>query len=258
MPVVTDPGRPESRLLLDPAGREIGRFELRRRNGRPLADRFSLAPGVAPEDGAAAILAELPGWRVSSDEPLARQLLAAGGRPGRHAHAMSRDLVRSPAPAAWLEPPELDGVRLTPVDRPAIDLASACAAAFPPDHPDYRHTPAPANPEIEIDQLMSGRTIGPLLSCSVLAVGADGTVAGAILVNRTDGEPPFGGPWISLLFRHPDARGCGAALLRRALALATRDGLAAVGLAVTHGNPAVGLYDAHGFTHVLESVDVDL
>ena len=47
-------------------------------------------------------------------------------------------------------------------------------------------------------------------------------------------------------------------MLRRALALATRDGLPAVGLAVTHGNPALGLYEAHGFAEVLDSLSVAL
>ena len=86
---------------------------------------------------------------------------------------------------------------------------------------------------------MSGRLMGPLLRCSGLAVGEDGAVLGAVLVNGTPGEPPFGGPWISQVFRHPDAPGVGGALLRRALAIATRDGLPAIGLAVTHANPAM-------------------
>lgn len=67
-----------------------------------------------------------------------------------------------------------------------------------------------------------------------------GAVVGAALVNRTDGEPPYGGPWIAQVFREPGARGVGGALLRRALAIATRDGLPALGLAVTHGNPHSG------------------
>ena len=52
--------------------------------------------------------------------------------------------------------------------------------------------------------------------------------------------------------------GAGRALLRRALALATRDGLPALGLAVTHGNPALELYAAHGFRDVLQSLSVDV
>jgi GNAT superfamily N-acetyltransferase len=258
MPVVTDPDRPDGRLLLDVAGREIGRFNIGRRDGRPLADLFTLTERVPSDDATAAILADLRGWRISASRPLARRLVAAGGRPGRHVHVMSRDLVRNPAPAAWLEPDRIDGYRLTPLDRPAIDLAGACHAAFPPDHPDYPFIRVPDQPEIELEETISGRTMGPLLACSGLAVSADGTVAAAILVNRTKGEPPFGGPWVTLLFRRPDAKGCGVALLRRALALATHEGLRAIGLVVTHGNPAMTLYARHGFTDALEAADVDL
>lgn len=111
--------------------------------------------------------------------------------------------------------------------------------------------PMPAAPH-------AARTPPTLLRCSSLAVGEDGTVRGAVLINGTPGEPPTGRPWISQLFRHPDARGTGGPLLRRALALATRDGLPALGLAVTHGNLARGLYEAHGFAATLESLTVAL
>ena len=47
-------------------------------------------------------------------------------------------------------------------------------------------------------------------------------------------------------------------LLRRALALGTRDGLPAIGLAVTHGNPAQGLYEAHGFVELRNVLTVEL
>ena len=150
------------------------------------------------------------------------------------------------------------GVRLTPVDRPALDLAPACLAAYPREHPDFDEIPTPEQPEIELDEIISGRMMGPLLRCSALAVGEDGAVLGAVLVNGTPGEPPTGGPWISQLYRHPGAPGTGGPLLRRALALATRDGLPAVGLAVTHGNPARAVYEAHGFAEVLDSLTVEL
>jgi GNAT superfamily N-acetyltransferase len=100
--------------------------------------------------------------------------------------------------------------------------------------------------------------MGPLLGCSGLALRADGTVAAAILVNDSGGELPAGGPWIAQFFRHPEARGAGAPLLRRALALATLDGLPAIGLAVTDGNPAQRLYEAHGFAEVRNLLTVEL
>ena len=126
--------------------------------------------------------------------------------------------------------------------------------AYPPGHPDHRPEPE----EEELEEIMSGRLLGPLLRCSGLAVDPSGEVQGAILVCDSDGEPPFGGPWLAQIFRHPDAPGLGSALLRRALAAGTRDGLPAIGLAVTHGNPARERYAAHGFAEVVESLSVDV
>ena len=81
---------------------------------------------------------------------------------------------------------------------------------------------------------------------------------GAVLITATPGEPPTGGPWIASSSATrtraaPAARCCAAAL-----ALAARDGLPAVGLAVTHGNPALRVYEGHGFAEVLDSLTVEL
>jgi ribosomal protein S18 acetylase RimI-like enzyme len=256
MPVVEDPGRPGGRLLVDAAGERIASFELGDREGTPLADRFELADGVSPDRAVAAVIGDLRGWRVAGAEAFGRLLVAAGASPRRHAHLMSRDLARDPAPSDWLEPPLPAGVHLTPVDRPAIDLAPSYSAAFPPGHPD--HDDMPDHPDRELDDLMSGRLVGPLLRCSALAVGEGGDVVGVILVNGQPGDPPFGGPWISNVFRHPEARGVGGALLKHALAGATRDRLPAVGLAVTHENPARALYEAYGFVDVLDVFNVQM
>ena len=258
MPLSEDPSREHGRLLVDAAGDVIATFAQGERDGRPHADLFATADGVAPERAAAAVMAELRGWRVSGEEPFGRLLVAAGARPQRDCHVMSRDLVRDPAPREWLEPALPAGTRLTPVDRPAIDLAPAVKAAFPPGHPDYGDIPSPEHPEVELEELMSGRLLGPLLRCSALAVGEGGDVVGAILVNGKPGEPPMDGPWISDVFRRPDARGVGGALIKRALAIGTRDGLPAMGLAVTHANPAVGLYAALGFADVMRVLNVDV
>ena len=131
-------------------------------------------------------------------------------------------------------------------------------AAFPPGHPDYGDIPDPEHPEAQMDDLMSGRLLGPLLRSSALAVGEAGDVLGAILITGSPGQPPFGGPWIANVFRDPSARGVGGALLKRALAVATRDGLPALGLAVTHANSARPLYAAHGFADVWNGLNVDV
>jgi hypothetical protein len=91
-----------------------------------------------------------------------------------------------------------------------------------------------------------------------MAVGEGGDVVGAILVNGQAGDPPLAGPWISNIFRRPDVPGVGGALLKRCLALATRDRLPAVGLAVTHANPAREWDEAYGFADALEIFNVEV
>jgi GNAT superfamily N-acetyltransferase len=255
MPVVDDPGRANGRLLLDGAGETVAAFEYAERDGVPRADMLAPADGVRPERAVATVMAELRGWRIAGEEPFARLVVAAGGHPRRHVHAMTRDLTRAPAPGGWLEPNLPAGVRLTPVDRPAADLMPALSAAFPTDHPDHGEV---SDPQGALEDLISGRLMGPLLRCSALAVLESGDVAGAILVNNSPEKPPFGGPWIADLFRDPAARGIGSALLKRALAVATRDRLPAVGLAVTHANSARSLYAAHGFIDVWNGLNVDV
>jgi hypothetical protein len=256
LPLVDDPERPRWQILTDADGAPLGRFEVTDRDDRPMADFFTPAEGVDPDRAAAAVVAQMGGWRVASDPAFGERMIAAGAQLRRHAHVLSRDLVRDPAPDAWLEPPTPPGYRLTAVDRPAADLADACIAAYPPEHPDFGDIPDPGRPDLELEDIMSGRLLGPLLRCSGLAVREDGTVAGAVLVSAQPGEPPLAGPWIGQVFRHPDAPGTGGPLLRRALAIATRDGLPAISLAVTHTNPARGLYAALGFTEALEAYSV--
>jgi hypothetical protein len=256
VPVVDDPAQPRRRILTGDDGEPLAHFEVLERDGRPMADFFTPADGVAPDRAAAAAVEQLRGWRVAGPPAMGRLLIAAGAKLRRHAHVFTRDLVRDPAPPDWLEPALPPGYRLAAADRPASDLAAACVAAYPADHPD--HDELPDRPERELDDLLSGRLLGPLLRCSGLVVRDDGTVAGAVLVNAEPGDPPLAGPWISQVFRHPDAAGTGGPLLRRTLALATRDGLPALGLAVTHANPARAVYAALGFTEAFEAYSVEV
>lgn len=258
MPLRDDPERrPDGRLLTDADGTVLARFcDEGERDGRRWGDFLAPAEGIDPDRAAAAAMTELAGWRVAADAAFGEHLVAAGASLRRHSHVMSRDLVRDPAPGEWLEPRLPPGYRLARVDRPALDLAPACAAAYPPEHPDFADIPDPAHPEIELDEIISGRLLGPLLPCSGLIVRDDDTVAGAALINAQPGDPPFAGPWVSQVYRHPEATGTGGPLLRRTLALATRDALPAVSLAVTHTNPARRVYAALGFAEVLEAYSV--
>lgn len=256
MPIDPDPSRPDGAILRDRDGAEIARFVTARREGLPFADLFELAPEVTIERAVPVIVADLRGHMVAGDLALGRALLDVGARAGRHVHEMSRDLAADPAPPDWEDPPAPAGLRLGPLDRPVDDLAPAALAAYPPEHVDNAHLDRPIDHPTEIAGLIAGRAVGPLMRCSGLALDGDDAVVGAVLVNRDAGEPPHGGPWVTQVFRRPDGRGAGRALLQRALGLATADGLPALGLAVTHGNPAQRLYEELGFRHVLTAFNV--
>jgi GNAT superfamily N-acetyltransferase len=256
VPILDDPTRPGGRILTDADGAEIARYVAAFREGRPMADLFIRGPGVTVAQAVPVVLAELRGQLVAADEPLGRALVAAGARAGRHAHVMSRDLVADPAPAAWRDPPAPPGLRLGPLDRPASDLVAAAESAYPPHHVDNAHLDRPINHATELEALLAGRDVGPLLPCSGVAVDRDGAVVAAVVVNRDDAAPPYGGPWVTQVFRGPGGRGAGRALLQRALGLATADGLPALGLAVTHGNRAQRLYEELGFRVILTAVNV--
>jgi GNAT superfamily N-acetyltransferase len=246
MPLEHDP---DGRRRLVVAGTTIGRFDEGEREGVPMADLFDREPDVGVEEAAAAVLAELRGWRIAADEELGFALLAAGGTKKRHGHLYSYDL-RGERPS-WDAPP---GIRLTDIDRPAADLVAARVAAYPPDHPDAAFVPE--DHEAELHALISGGEYGPLLRGSGLAVAEDGTVVGAIILGAIPGDPPRNGPWVIDVFRHPAHRGVGRALVARALALADVDTL---GLIVTEGNDAArALYESVGFRRLSSAIVVQL
>lgn len=248
MPLRPHPARPGWLTLLDDRGRPVGTFLRAERDGRPLADLFETA--TTPDQAVPAILGELRGWRIAAEEPLARALVAAGGTPGRHAHVYTHDLRELP--------PEPEGFRLVPLDHSPEKLAPVLDAAFPPDHPDFAGGRERQDPVAELRELLTELQFGPVLACSGVALDAAGAPVAANIVTGAPGEPPFGGPWVILVFRAPGHPGAGRALLIRALHIAALDGLPALGLAVTHGNPAVRLYEDVGFRLVLSGMSVDL
>jgi GNAT superfamily N-acetyltransferase len=253
VPVVEDRERPGWRLLTDARGAAIARFQPTVRDGRAVADLVTRCPGVDAARAAASVLADLRGMLVCGDEALGAALVAAGGRPGRHAHVLSRDLDSVPPP----EPPPR-GVRIVAADRPAADLAGAFRAAYPREHPDFLSHPYPEDPGLELAPLLDGRYVGPLLDASALAVDDGDRVVGAALVNRAAGSPPEAGPWLSQLFRSPAFPGTGRALLSHALSALAAAGEEALGLAVTDGNPAERLYAALGFRRAFSAFNVQL
>ncbi len=234
-------------VLRDAAG-PVGSYDRDERDGVVYADLFRREPGVSAARAARAVLADLRGMRIAGDEALGRALVDAGGRATRHAHLMSHDLAERPE---WHEPP---GYGLTDVDRPAADLVDAFRAAYPPGHIDHREE-SDEQVLALLDGYVEGREFGPLRRGSGLAVAPDGAVVGAILIGALPGDPPLNGPWIIEVFRHPDHRGVGRALLERALAITD---VRTLGLMVTEGNPARGLYERLGFRLVHTALVVQI
>jgi GNAT superfamily N-acetyltransferase len=249
MPIEHEPDG--HRRLVDAAGTTVGLFEEGVREGRPMADLFERPPGVSVDAAAAAVLADLRGWRLAPDEDLGRALVAAGGTPLRHGHMYSYDFARNPPPRTWDAPP---GIRLTDIDRPVGELIPARVAAYPPEHPD--HGDLPDDHAAELQSLIYAGQYGPLLAGSGLALDADGAVVGAIILGTVPGDPPRNGPWVIDVFRQPGHPGVGRALVQRALALAE---VGTLGLIVTEGNDAARhLYESLGFRLLSSALVVQL
>lgn len=230
------------RVALVHDGRTVATYE-RHDLDRPLAE--GLVASVALDELVPAVLASMPGWYVvSADDQVTDALLDAGATVARHAHAMTWSLGDRPAPALRTH---VAGVVLEPLHRSAADLAELSMHAYAPGHPDHEVDPAPV--QQELDDLLAGRLVGPLLPAASAVVLDGRRLVAASLVNRMPGDPPFGGPWLSNVFRHPDPRyrGVGAVLITYALAALEEAGEPALGLAVTDGNPAMAVYRRLGF-----------
>lgn len=223
-------------------GEPVLRYLLDEREGRPWADLLEVLDESVDAPGF--IRAELPGWVVSSSPGLGQELVAHGARVLRHAHTFRRDLRADPPPADWAGTPLREGLRAVPCDRAPEELYEAWRAAFPPGHVDHYPGEKAQVLAERLGLLLAGKSIGPVLPSSLLAVDAeDRVVAGLILTDR-DGRP-----WVADVFRHPERgyRGLGADLLRRSIGDATTRGLADVTLVVTEGNPARRVYESLGF-----------
>jgi ribosomal protein S18 acetylase RimI-like enzyme len=212
-------------------------------------------PGDVPvAEAVATICRAFPGWAVStSDVELAQALVAKGAETLRHAHAMSHDLQTLPdlSVPAGLEIGAVDSQRLAAV---ADQVGPALAAAYPPGHPDHRHSTA-AEAAAAIRRVAAGQVLGPLLPVSVVASQA-GVIVGGCLVVEREGLPPDGGPWVLDVFRHPElaAPRTGRAMLVEALHRARKAELPALSLAVSHENAGPRrLYEDVGFTDLSQS-----
>jgi ribosomal protein S18 acetylase RimI-like enzyme len=205
-------------------------------------------------DAAAALLSEpaLAGWLVSTDDPnLAARLTKVGASPKRLAHLMQCDLRRHPGETtlAWRQvplPTEAD-------PRLWQRILPSWRAAFPEDHPDH-FTGDDAKAIDFILRLVTGREMGPMHRSTTMLVDEDGCVVAGLLVNIRPEEPPWGGPWISDIWRDPRLRGTGVGqqLMDHAKRELLEDDQVSLTLSVTAGNPARRSYERAGFATISE------
>lgn len=188
----------------------------------------------------------------TTDAGEAARLIATGARIQRHAHDMQLELDAAAIPADWLHPTLSPTLRLTNLDRPAVDLAGASLEAYAPGHVDAAQGSSLPQAVTTYDRLLQGRTAGPVvqaLSAVVIDVPAE-TVAAAVIVTAPSETSSWkGGPWLCDLFVVPSRQGAGLGrqLLQQLIAKCAAQGYERLGLSVTNGNPAERLYQSAGF-----------
>jgi GNAT superfamily N-acetyltransferase len=218
------------------------------RDGRPLAD---LAEPLT-SDAAGLVIEALPGWVIaSSDRAFVTGLTAHGARLTRHRYVMSAPTA--PHADAPLDPPS--GIHLVPLREVSVDqLLPSWLAAYPDGHVDHESGSTQDIIDTCWDHLADPQWWTTMHRSTAIAYSAD-TIVGGIIVDIRPQPVPFGGPWLSDIWRRPGNgnRGLGTWLIARAMRLLYDDGWQTLGLSVTHGNPARRIYDRVGFVEKLES-----
>jgi len=233
---------------LDVHGRSVMRYVAGTRDGRPLADLVE----PLTSDAAGLVIDALPGWVIaSSDRAFVTDLTAHGARLTRHRYVMSAPTA--PHADAPLDPPS--GIHLVPLREVSVDqLFPSWLAAYPADHVDHERGSTQDIIDTCWDHLADPQWWTTMHRSTAIAYSAD-TIVGGIIVDIRPEPVPFGGPWLSDIWRRPGHgnRGLGIWLIARAMRLLYDDGLQTLGLSVTHGNPARRIYDRVGFVEKLES-----
>lgn len=240
---------------------EVERDRVLRRDGRVVAryhfysGRQPVAEFLDPVDDvqvvAQAVVRELSGWNLTTaDHTLASVLTEQGADEVRRFAVMTID--PSGASAAPLIDGRFEVQRLRADSELPVGMVELVRGAYPPGSPDQD---LGSDDEIlrDLHQALTGVRLGELMPSSRIVLESGRPVAVA-LVNRVPGPPPVGGPWLTDLFRHPDAAyaGLGRALLGQVLDAVRTAGEPALSLAVTEGNSARRLYESLGFRVVAD------
>lgn len=241
-------------MLTDEQG-EVLSYLANTRGERQQADITEMAPGRNIADAARALVVQCPGWYMSTLDPLlAGAVRASGSTPTRHVHVMVAPTRPNPKSNEPAIPASLEIAFRDFAEFDWADILPSWKAAYAPGHPDYQAGDDEDLIEAELRPYVEHEALGPVHRSTTLAV-VEGRVVGAIVISLRPEPVPFGGPWITEVWRDPSSplRGLGAALVERALTMLWADGFAALGLAVTDGNPAGHVYERLGFEPSLES-----
>ncbi len=240
-------------ILVGNDGTPLATYLATERRGRPCADVLAAVPGAVDGDLVAAVFGQLAAWSVATDPQIGELLIAAGATELRRAIVMLHEL-RPPA-----EPPAVPaGITIAPFAHDTDDVIAAMLAAYPPGHLDRADESSDADERASMERLLEGHVAGPVMAASRVALVPDGSVVAAAIVNSEIAEPPFTGPWLGEVFRHPgDAPpGTGAALIAAVIVALRDDGERGLGLMVTAGSPALRVYERLGFSVVRTTVSV--
>ena len=233
---------------LEVQGEPVLHYVAGTRDGRPLAD---LAEPLT-SDAAGMVVDSLPGWVVaSSDRAFVTGLTAHGAQLTRHRYVMSAQT--SPHADAPLDVPP--NVHLVPLSQTTpMDLLPSWQAAYPVGHVDHESGTVEEILATCWDHVDDPAWRATEHRSTAIALIGD-TIVGGIIIDIRSEPVPFGGPWLSDIWRRPGPtqRGLGAWLISRAMRLLHEDGYPTLGLSVTHGNPARNLYARLGFAEALES-----
>jgi GNAT superfamily N-acetyltransferase len=233
---------------LDIDGRSVLRYVAGTRDARPLAD---LAEPLT-DDAASLVIEAFPGWVVaSSNRAFVTGLTAHGARLTRHRYVMSAPTA--PHADAPLDLPS--GIHLVTLrDVPVDQLLPSWLAAYPEGHVDHESASIQEIIDTCWEHLADPHWWTTMHRSTAIAVFQD-TIVGGIIIDIRPEPVPFGGPWLSDIWRRPghSHRGLGTWLISRAMRLLHDDGLHTLGLSVTHGNPARRIYGQLGFAEQLES-----
>jgi ribosomal protein S18 acetylase RimI-like enzyme len=139
-------------------------------------------------------------------------------------------------------------------DVPWEAILPSWKAAYPPGHPDHETGDDQTLIDVHLRPYVEQGALGPAHRSSGVALRS-GQVAAGIIISLRPEPAPFGGPWVTEVWRDPAPkyRGVGSLLIRRAMHLLNEDGYVTLGLAVSHSNPARMVYEALGFEQTSES-----